>query len=789
MLLVLLACGIALAFWAEAMPFAFLCLATLLCLAATFYATLRKRPWNLVAWGLLFFLLGMMRCAAVLTLPPNDISHLAGNELKVTGRICAEPYRYTTADGSELIRYTAEARETKLKGVVRPAQGKLYIYAGKTDAPGRVGDEIAARGFLRRPHSYGNPGQLDTALLLQVDGIRARLFAGQAGAEITPTEEASFARNIASLREHYLTAMTEVMPKADAAAIFAMLFGGYGGIKPELLEAYTVTGIVHILSVSGSHVSLLAAVAAYLAALLRLPKSLGVILVGSLIFGYTAMAGFVPPAIRAGLMGFLAYLALALDREKEGQRLLWLTGIVMLLVSPLLLFHISFQLSFASTVGILVVAPVARRKLAKFFSAAAQGKAVFLISSFSVTLGTHLATLPIIAWYFQLISLSAFLANLLVVPIVEIIIIIGLAAGIIALALPMAGKIIFGLDSLLLGVTYEMTRALAALPYSQVYVPAMGGGLCCLYGLTLGLALLPPETRAALWAKIKIRRGEIGATVAAVVIICILRLALTPAEMAVHFIDVGQGDAALIVTPKGRAFMIDTGGTRDGNFDVGERVDIPYLRHCGVRELEYIFLTHAHEDHAAATGSISQKIPVKRIFTAGEGREAYLKSMKLSTASDKAGLLSEAVEGSRFVLDGVTVEVIFAPKVKAEALATGNEASNVYRVSYGEVSFLFTGDLDETNEQKLLAQGINPHSDVLKVGHHGSATSTSDEFLRKVAPVYGVFCVGKDNSFGHPRPQVLEKFRRQGIKIYRTDENGAVVFHTDGRKMRVETYR
>ena len=141
-----------------------------------------------------------------------------------------------------------------------------------------------------------------------------------------------------------------------------------------------------------------------------------------------------------------------------------------------------------------------------------------------------------------------------------------------------------------------------------------------------------------------------------------------------------------------------------------------------------------------------------------------------------------------FYLDGVKVEVIFAPQLTAANNATGNEISNVYRISYGKASFLITGDMTKEKEKEMLEAGINPASTVLKAGHHGSDTSSSAEFLEAVKPAYAVFCVGADNSFGHPKPKVLARYAASSIKIFRTDEDGAVVFHTDGDKMRVETY-
>ena len=159
--------------------------------------------------------------------------------------------------------------------------------------------------------------------------------------------------------------------------------------------------------------------------------------------------------------------------------------------------------------------------------------------------------------------------------------------------------------------------------------------------------------------------------------------------------------------------------------------------------------------------------------------------MKLSDNDPVLRSFSHAKEGERLNVDSVTIETIYAPDSPD---AKDNEASNVYRVTYGDASFLFTGDLIKEHEMKMLEQGISPACTVLKVGHHGSDTSTSEAFLKAAHPKYAVIEVGADNSFGHPKESVVERIEGSGIKLYRTDEDGAITFHTDGRHIRVEKY-
>ncbi|SFT50505.1 competence protein ComEC [Selenomonas sp. GACV-9] len=745
---------------------------------------LRGSRWSWLVFLLVFAELGMVRFIAANELPVNDISHFVRQEVKVTGTLREEPRVTEDLTGQKKVRYVVDVSKVKAAGKEQPGAGGLYIYSRPSGEipPVRVGDRITAAGRVRLPHGYQNPGQLDTAGLLKAQGITATLATGKQGVQIEAQDGYAFARWVAAVRAHYHDRMAAVMPREDAAAIFAMLFGGYEGIRPELLLDFTTTGIVHILSVSGSHISLLAAVMAWLGTLLRLPGRVTALLVIGVIAVYSILSGCVPPVIRSAIMGGLTFMALAMEREKTAGHILLVTGLMMLIISPLLLFHISFELSFLATAGLLFLAPGIRQWL--------RGKGLpdFLAGSLAITVAAQAATLPILAWYFNQLSLSSLLANLFVVPIIEWMIVAALAAGLLALCLPLLGKIVFAGDSLLLGLVTELTRVIARLPASQIWIPSFNSMWCLCYYSGLGVLLLPEKQRGGL------REWLLGQkrllVVSGLVIACLLggwRLSQR-AELAVHFIDVGQGDACLVVTPAGHAFLFDTGGTRDGAFDVGARVVVPYLHHYGVRRLDAVFLTHAHEDHAGGCGSVLQKMPVGMVYTADEGVYAYARSMRLGDNDPLLHKFLSAKQGQSLSVDGMTIEVLYAPPV-AKGQTAGNEASNVYRITYGRGSFLITGDLTKEKEADMLASGISPASTVLKAAHHGSNTSNSEPFLQAVHPRWAVCCVGADNSFGHPKAEVLERFAAAGVTTLRTDEDGAVVFHTDGQQMHVTSYR
>lgn len=786
-----------------------------------------------MAWACLWIsliLLGAGRYYLAINIEENNIIKLAGQQVKLQGKL-AEPPNVTRDEKGKLhLQYVVEVEKawqgSKSGKADQVMQGKLLVYGGEESLKklpqqgknkatgleddtvvesiegiyGQVGDGIQLVGTISEFHDYGNPGRMNTVMSNKAKGICGRAMISKYSLVIEPRQEKSLARLAEQVRKQYEAYMAQAMPKQDAAAIFAMLFGGYQGIRPELLEAFTVTGIVHILSVSGSHITLMAGTANIVGRFLHMsPRATAALATGVILF-YSLLAGAIPPVIRSALMGILTLLALTAGRERDAQHILGLVALGLLLYSPLWLFDISFQLSFGATAGLLYLAPPLRERLRKKLP-------IFVADSLAVTIGAQLSVLPIIAWYFNVLSLSSLLANLVIAPIVEWIIVAGLLAGLLASLLPLAGKVVFLLASVVLGLVYELSRWVAALPGSQIYMPTFSwwGGM--LYYMGLGWLIIGDEYRKrlipcvgskyllAMGQKLRDSKGWQAVFLPGmlVVVFCCWQMGGNNKEMQVHFIDVGQGDSALVITPHGRAFMVDTGGVREGSYDIGSRVDVPYLLHYGVEKLDYIFLTHAHDDHAGGVKGILTKIPVGAIGIGHEGAGDYLQTFDTGEIGKIKKLLVPLQEGSSIELDGVRIDMLYSPESKkvqeSQLQATGNEFSNLIRVSYGEASFLFTGDLIAEQEQQVLANGTNVASTVLKVGHHGSRTSSSQEFLTAVNPGWAVISCGYNNSFGHPHKEILNRLTScTKAKILRTDQQGAIVFRSDGKSIKVESF-
>ena len=710
-----------------------------------------------IIFPIIFFALGATRFFFVDTLPANDISNFNGQSVKIFGTIQHSPQKKVFANDTIQDRFIVEVESVQIKSEKIPASGSIILNAYNENISANIGDKISASGKIKLPINYKNPGQIDNVTRLKADGITARMSADKNGVEIEEVDadlRTKFLRFVAAIRQHYRQSMEKVMSSEDAAAIFAMLFGGYAGLNPELITEFQTTGIVHILSVSGSHMSLLAVFTAWLCRQLKIPMKITLGLGIFLIISYAILSGMLPHVRRSAIMGGLVFFATAFELESTGARLLALTALGMLTSQPLLIYDISFQLSFTATAGLMYVTPALRSKmfrLPQFFSAPT-----------AMTVGVQIASLPIIIWYFNQVSLISILANIFVMPILEIVIVGGLFAGIIAFFIPITGKILFAFESLIFGFGAELNKFFANIPFSSIQVPSLG----IAGGIIYYLALISRQKKILFL----------------LIILLAINFFKTDNEVEVNFIDVGQGDCAVVFTPNKKCLIFDTGGVREKVFDIGERVVVPYLKHENIFEVEKIFLTHVHEDHSGGAGAIIKKFPVGEIITAGEPKSEY--SAVFGIAEEKLKNLRAGQSGEKFFIDGVEVEILFAPKV-----GTDNEISNVYQIRYGEITFLITGDLVKEIESQILAEKIDVKSTVLKVGHHGSATSSSEEFLRAVNPKVAVICVGQGNNFGHPRAEVLERLEKIHAKIFRTDSDGLIKFKTDGEILTVKTFQ
>ncbi len=575
-------------------------------------------------------------------------------------------------------------------------------------------------------------------------------------------------RGRGALRDALAAKSTELFG-ARAPIVNALVFAPNARLDSDIRERYVRSGLAHLLSISGLHVGF---IAAWLALILRKfplapPARFGATAV--LLLGYLWLLGFPAPAVRAGAMLVLVEVARLRERVVAPRGVVALAALAVLVQDAWALESVGAWLSVAG-VGAVVWAGRAFARAPRLARLAAPALAATLV------------TAPISALAFGTVAPIGVLANLI--------------------AIPLAGVAVPGL---------VMALVLSWLASEPAHLIAAGAGL----GLALldlvarGAALVPGGPvvmvagwRAALvWAAVAVaawwlwnsprRPWLIAARVAFVSTVFVTTtfrdvISLDDCRcLTVHFLDVGQGDAAALRTPNGRWIVID-GGPRTPERDAGRRVVVPFLRGQGVGRVAVLVATHGDADHLGGLPAVVEAFDPELVLEPGEplGRPLYLEFLAGVEASGARWHPARA--GDRVEVDGVVLEVLSPDSLWLRLPLDVNEHGVVLRVRYGAVRLLFQADAGLPVESRLV--GTVGRVDLLKVGHHGSRSATSDEWLDELEPRTAVISVGRHNNYGHPAPDVLARLARHGVTVFRTDQSGTITFSTDGHGERIRSH-
>lgn len=617
------------------------------------------------------------------------------------------------------------------------------------------------------------PAQLrlaDTAYGEQTDTYRAKGIYLIASAQGAPTLESSASGSIRYWPVVFAQALKDSVSRCfdqnTAPLITALLTGDKSALPGTLYSALQRTGLAHTVAVSGLHVSFLAGlVVTLLGQYRRRTAVVGLIL---LCF-FAAVAGATPSVIRAVILQALLLLAPLVGREYDRATALSAGLLLLLLWRPYAVASVSLQLSFASVAGIYLVAgPLFQTLTARLPRQPASlpgrlGCAAgrFCAASLSTTAGALLFTTPLTAWYFGTLSLIAPLSNLLCLWAVSLAFLGGLLTALVGLILPALGQGLALFTCLPAVYLQIMAGLLARFPFASVgmeelYLPLW---LLLVYAVVV-LCLLRPR---------QIRRPAIPlAACAAALCVALVCTGLSGARGAVSLsvLDVGQGQSVLIHSG-GHNALVDCGGS--GLTDPGD-VAADGVQRMGATRLDLLILTHCHADHAGGVPQLFARLKVDTLLLprAATGEEEALREEILSLAR-QAGTRVVEVDADLTVTLGRAELSVFAP------LGSGstNEAGLSLLCTAGDFAALITGDMDAQVEQALLGHTTLPTLDLLVVGHHGGATSTSEQLLQTLRPKYAVISVGY-NSYGHPAQQVLLRLKEAGCAVYRTDWMGTV---------------
>lgn len=802
-----------------------------------------------LAWLFLGGLAASLERAAV---PENHVTRLIatgrldpGEPLRWRGQLRSDPLSLPWG-----FRYEIDLDEVEIAGLDRAVTGGLRVsYFRNEREPAslpalRAGDRVEALVRARPPRNFGNPGAFDARTHLARQGVD--LTGSLRSTELlrkVGEPPLAFSQRMARLRGRLLEqvdAMFAASP-SQAAVLKAMLLGDRSFVDHELAEAFQKTAVYHVLVISGLHVAALVVFLVWCGRRLRLSLAQITCVTLVVLFAFVSLVEDRPPIARAAAMATVFLLSRLLFRRVDLLNTLATSALLILAARPSALADPSFQLSFlaAGLIGALGLPWVEKtsgpyrtalshlgdvtrdtshppraiqfrldlRALAGWLAARLPQRLANRASSFLtapvngafrlwevalISAAIQLGMLPVMAHYFHRVTPVGPLANIPASLLSGLMVPVGYLTLLLGMAWDRLGSL---LVPLLGGITTALTGSVewfSTWRWNSYRIPAPPVWL--LIAFFAALVLLSVAARKPRSSKLQRLCAAPLVLLAIAVVTYPFGPRFEPGRVELTVLDVGQGDAIFAAFPDGRTLLVDGGGmfgaTRVGGFrtgfDVGEQVVSPYLWQRGWKRIDVVALTHAHQDHLDGLNAVLENFRVGELWVGREVDSPAFREL-VERAAARGTRVVHRKRGEHFEWAGVTGLVLWPEGVQGVAVASNND-SLVLRLDHGGVSFLLPGDIEKPVELELAARGDPLDVDLLKVPHHGSRSSTTSELVVAATPQAAVISVGEANPFGHPHRELLERLRGPGVRVLRTDLDGAVTAVSDGKTLRVHGY-
>ncbi|MFA8341553.1 MAG: DNA internalization-related competence protein ComEC/Rec2 [Rhodothermaceae bacterium] len=639
-----------------------------------------------------------------------------------------------------------------------------------------IGDKLNAICNLRKARDKRNPGEFDFYEYLRENGITILGYV-KSSKQVKITKNPNFISNIVfDVRKNIDAKLKDLNNRKTYSLLRGLILADRSLIDYNDKKNFVNSGVIHVLAVSGLHVGYIALI--FMALFSRFHILLRNILIICGLLSFMIITGVPASVFRATLMGIILILSNLSGRGNFVFNTLALSGFLILLIKPADIFDPGFQLSFSAVLSIITFAPfftekIKKLKLPKFLSA--------VLTLFSVSLAAQIGTLPFTLFYFGKLSLIALLANLIVIPLIGII--IGIAVTGLTLSYISSEIAIFYsvTNNLLTGFLFQLTKFSGGLKYSFITITNFSIWDSLLFYFVIGVISFVVN-------RFRHKKAIFAAVVFAILIYLNLdeidNENLFPENIfTVCAIDVGQGDAFLLKFPNGKTAIIDAGNATP-YFDNGTRVILPLLNHLGIEKIDYAFITHLDSDHYKGILSLVKENKVELVY-----KPPLDSTLKKDLRFEKF-LNDNSVKFKYYkkeILDIGNCRLYFLADTKSPFYADFdvNNKSGIIKLIHGNNTFLFVGDAEHEMESWLAAGYKNfLKSDYLKVSHHGSKTGTIPEFIRFVKPEIAVISAGIENKFKHPSPSVVQRLKQYNCAVDRTDKEGAVIYQSDGTKIK-----
>ncbi|MFT4412703.1 DNA internalization-related competence protein ComEC/Rec2 [Fredinandcohnia humi] len=654
----------------------------------------------------------------------------------------------TSSNEKVLLTYILKTEEEKIRFSDNYQFDMVCTYTGKLKEP-----EVA-----RNPNAFNYKHYLYTQKIHWI-------FEAQNIQNCSVKDTWSFKKSLLHVRQNGIEHIDTYFKGSNAGIVQALIYGERGDISDEVVDSYQSLGLIHLLAISGLHVSLMTGMFYFLCIRVGITRETsGTVLICVLPL-YAILAGGSPSVVRSVIMSILVLASILWWKKINILDVISLTCIGMLIVNPYFVVNIGFQLSFVVSFALIVSSGFIFRQYKHAFTS------LFVVSYLS-----QLSSLPILLFHFYEFSFVSLPLNMVYVPLYSFVILpLALLTVFFLLFLEPLGELLVSILSVLIETVNQIAVFVSTWSLAEVTLGKPHLVIVILYVISIFCYLYQ-------WEK---QKRILNWSLLAPFVIFIFHYCspyLDPyGEVTV--LDVGQGDAIYVELPFRKAvYLIDTGGTiqfekeqwreRRSQYSTGKDIILPFLASKGVRKIDRLIITHGDQDHIGGAKELLEKMKVIKIMLGKTNKYSVLER-ELGKVAKGFGVDIEVAKRGGSWKEGETSFLVLSPKGNE---GSENENSIVIYTMLGGVSWLFTGDIEKDGERDIINTYPNIKVDVLKVGHHGSKTSSTDPFLQTLNPKVGLIPVGKNNRFNHPHPDVIERFNSRKMKIYRTDLQGAIQF-------------
>jgi competence protein ComEC len=637
---------------------------------------------------------------------------------------------------------------------------------------------VEVNGLYNRGKQMRNPGEYDYDAYLKSKDILGIISVNNISSVNVISYEANVFMDIVhQVRKAIDDQFKKYHSPETASLLRGLLLADRGEINYQTKAQFINAGVVHVLAVSGLHVGFIVLIFLFLFGRFNLFLRSTLTIVGLLCF--MLITGVPPSVFRATVMAIVLIIAFISNRSTNLINSISIAALIILIINPGEIYHPGFQLSFSAVLSIAIILPYLNRAVIGWNI---QNKILRHIILFGcVSLSAQIGTLPFTLLYFNKFSVVALLTNLFVIPAIGFIIAAAVVTLFFSAVLPFAAIYFAAANDLFTGFILKLIRFSGDLSFSHISVVNYSLYDLIIFYAMLGLLLYYLSKFTTMRPKI-ILFVLIGFNT--ILFSSLDDSGLLPDNyLSVLMIDVGQGDSFLIKFPNSQTALVDAGNTTS-TFDTGERVIIPLLNYLGIKKIDYGIVSHIDADHYGGFVALILDNKIGEIFKP-EIDSSLSKDKRFEDFLRERGVPVKYFREEKLGIGNTALYFLYDENIKSISGLSTNDRSGIFKLVYGKTSFLFTGDVEKKVES--FYAGKYRHfldSDVLKAGHHGSKTSSSDEFLKYVTPEYSLISAGFKNKFGHPAEAVIQRLEGYGSKIYRSDLHKAVLLRSDGEEIK-----